>query len=64
MSFWSTGSWGICSAQCGGGVIARSVTCVNSEEQEVTANLCSTDSKPVEAQSCNTHDCPRGGGRG
>ncbi|XRB10018.1 papilin [Pycnococcus provasolii] len=54
---YSTGSWGSCSASCGGGTQTRSVTCKRSDGQ--SANFASTcsGSKPSTTQSCNTQTC-------
>nr|DAK19855.1 MAG TPA: Thrombospondin type 1 repeat protein [Caudoviricetes sp.] len=63
---WSTGNWGTCSAECGGGTQTRTVTCQryhasNSslDIQTVEDSFCTkaVGTKPATSQSCNTQDC-------
>lgn len=50
----SYGSWGSCSASCGGGTQSRTATCVRSDGATVANSSCGT---PVTTQSCNTQSC-------
>lgn len=45
---WDAGSWGACSASCGGGTRTRTVTC--------PFDSC-TGTQPASSQSCNTQSC-------
>ena len=56
---WNTGSWGTCSASCGGGTQTRSVTCLRNDGQTVADSLCTkyAGSKPAASQQCNTQSC-------
>ena len=47
---WSVGSWGACSASCGGGTQSRSVYCAS------TCSYCN-GTKPTATRSCNTQAC-------
>eukprot|EP00958_Prasinococcus_capsulatus_P010960 scaffold1075_cov197-Prasinococcus_capsulatus_cf.AAC.2 len=50
---WDAGSWGNCSASCGGGVQTRSVTCKSSSGAVASVSNCS-GSKPASTRSCNS----------
>lgn len=55
---WATGSWGSCSASCGGGTQTRAVTCENDIDSSTVADSnCDGGSEPSGSQSCNTHSC-------
>jgi len=55
---WSVENWGTCSASCGGGVQTRIVTCKSDATGlSVSDSLCSSSSKPLAVQSCNTQAC-------
>jgi hypothetical protein len=54
---YKTGSWGGCSATCGGGTQNRSVSCVSSDGRTVADSQCS-GTKPATSQRCNTQACP------
>ena len=63
---WSTGNWGTCSAECGGGTQTRTVTCQryhasNSslDIQTVEDSFCTkaVGTKPATSQKCNTQSC-------
>jgi len=53
---WSIGSYGSCSASCGGGTQTRSVVCKRSDGATVADSHCS-GSKPGTTRSCNTQSC-------
>eukprot|EP00744_Colponema_vietnamica_P006703 GILI01009719.1.p2 GENE.GILI01009719.1~~GILI01009719.1.p2 ORF type:complete len:367 (-),score=92.95 GILI01009719.1:127-1080(-) len=50
--FWETGPWGACSAQCGQGVVKRTVVCKN----ETPQNKCPTTA-PVSEMACFGPPC-------
>jgi hypothetical protein len=50
----SYGTWGSCSASCGGGSQTRSATCYRSDGTAVANSSCGT---PTTSQSCNTQSC-------
>lgn len=52
---WTVGAWGACSAPCGGGSQARSVTCA--------FDVCN-GAEPSASQTCNTQSCGGGSGCG
>ncbi|XP_021574040.1 papilin [Carlito syrichta] len=58
---WKTGSWGSCSAPCGGGSQYRAVYCVSNESgiQEAVeeAECTGLPGKPPTVQPCNLHHC-------
>ncbi|CAH1272360.1 ADAMTS18 [Branchiostoma lanceolatum] len=59
-AFWNTGSYGACSATCGGGTQNRLVQCMRNDgqmDQVVSDSECKT-AKPATAMSCNTDPCP------
>jgi len=49
---WETGTWGTCSATCGGGTQTRTVECSTG-----TAADC-TETEPASSQDCNPSACP------
>jgi hypothetical protein len=53
---WVVASWGSCSKTCGGGMQYRDATCTRNDGIAVEASFCAT-SRPLTAQSCNTHSC-------
>jgi WW domain/Thrombospondin type 1 domain len=52
-----TGSYGTCSATCGGGVETRTVQCTDYQDNTVPDSQCD-GSKPSASRSCNTGVCP------
>lgn len=67
------GSWGACSANCGGGTQTRTVTCQrrdatnsNLDVQTVADSFCAAHglTKPTTSQSCNTQSCTECKGQG
>lgn len=54
---WQIGSWGSCSASCGGGTQFRSVNCRNDQTGAVVSDSFCSGSKPSTSQSCNTQAC-------
>lgn len=56
---WETGSWGSCSASCGGGTQTRTATCKRSDGYTVPDSYCTKAgiAKPAVSQSCNTQSC-------
>ncbi|XP_019640957.1 PREDICTED: A disintegrin and metalloproteinase with thrombospondin motifs 18-like [Branchiostoma belcheri] len=59
-AFWNTGSYGACSATCGGGTQTRLVQCMRNNgqvDQVVSDSECKT-AKPATTMSCNTEACP------
>lgn len=63
---YETGSWGACSADCGGGTQTRTVTCrrrdatnASLDVQTVADSFCAAHglTKPAASQSCNTQAC-------
>lgn len=63
---YETGSWGACSADCGGGTQTRTVTCrrrdatnASLDVQTVADSFCAAHglTKPVASQGCNTQSC-------
>ena len=55
--WWAVGSWGGCSATCGGGWQYRSVTCTRTNGITKSDTFCSDITKPPMSQSRNTHAC-------
>ncbi|MFZ4462135.1 MAG: thrombospondin type-1 domain-containing protein [Patescibacteria group bacterium] len=53
---WVTGSYGTCSATCGGGSQTRSVVCKDEQGSAVPDSYC-TGPKPSIDQACNTQSC-------
>jgi hypothetical protein len=52
---WSYGSWGSCSASCGGGTQTRSATCLRSDGAAMDGSYCGAVGPT--SQSCNTAAC-------
>lgn len=57
---WDTGTYGTCSATCGGGTQSRLVVCKRNDGLVVADNNC-TGPKPADSISCNTQECSGGG---
>lgn len=55
---WTTGAWGTCSKDCGGGLQTRSVQCRRNDGEYVAETYCNAATKPATQQSCNTQSCP------
>lgn len=55
---WEAGSFGACSATCGGGTQTRSAVCKRQDGAAAPDNYC-TGVKPATSQVCNTHSCSR-----
>lgn len=53
---WVVGSWGACSASCGGGSQTRTVQCVREDDVVVDDSLC-PDPRPGTSQGCNSQPC-------
>jgi hypothetical protein len=53
---WSSGSWGACSAACGGGTQTRTNTCVDGGANPLDARMC-LDAEPASSQTCNPDAC-------
>ncbi|XP_024413270.2 A disintegrin and metalloproteinase with thrombospondin motifs 15 [Desmodus rotundus] len=53
---WVAGSWGPCSASCGGGLQKRAVVCRGAPGQR-TASACNTTHRPVDTRTCGD-PCP------
>ena len=53
------GSWGSCSATCGGGTQTRTVQCQSGTSSSTAAadGACAGKTKPSTSQSCNTQEC-------
>lgn len=49
------GSWGSCSASCGGGTQSRTASCTRSDGASAALSNCGS---PATSQSCNTQACP------
>lgn len=58
---WTTGSWGVCSKSCGGGVRTRDVVCKRNDGQAMADIYCSGQSQPASQEACNTQSCPNTG---
>lgn len=56
---WEYGSWGACSAECGGGTQTRTATCMRSDGLAMADKFCAAFGVVREAtsQACNTHSC-------
>ena len=54
---WVTTPFSTCSAECGGGVRTRSVTCKD-QQGNVSATACALKPKPAAQESCNLQACP------
>ena len=52
-----TGSWSTCSADCGGGIQARTVQCVDPNGSPVENFLCTSQMTPSATQECNDSPC-------
>ena len=50
--------WSNCSSNCGGGVIRRSVTCMDATWTKVNDSLCDPNTRPQGVQSCSPDPCP------
>jgi len=56
---WSTGSFGACSASCGGGTQTRPVTCTRDADGATVPDAnCTGMTRPADTQACNTEPCP------
>lgn len=58
-AFWALGSWGDCSASCGGGYKTRSVQCQDLLGNVVPEIYC-PGTKPPSVIECNIDACPKG----
>ncbi|KFP52872.1 A disintegrin and metalloproteinase with thrombospondin motifs 7, partial [Cathartes aura] len=56
---WVVGSWGECTAPCGGGIQRRQVKCMNTKTglAEEDSSLCDHEPWPESTQKCNPQDC-------
>lgn len=54
---WKTGSWGSCSAPCGGGTQTRMVQCVDTNTGTAVSGSNCSGAKPTNSRSCNTQQC-------
>lgn len=61
---WETGSWGTCSATCGGGTQTRTVRAKRDDGQYFsdTVGTALIGTKPATSQECNTQSCTEYGG--
>ncbi|CAJ0956895.1 unnamed protein product [Ranitomeya imitator] len=60
-AFWSAGQWSPCSASCGGGQQTRTIQCLQKKTmqgEELVGHSNCPVSTPIQAQQCNTQDCP------
>lgn len=58
---WDTGTFGPCSASCGGGERVRPVRCVQKhggDVKKVPDSECSPDTAPNMVEKCNVQHCP------
>mmetsp|Transcript_9556 Transcript_9556/g.27356 ORF Transcript_9556/g.27356 Transcript_9556/m.27356 type:complete len:1201 (+) Transcript_9556:257-3859(+) len=58
---WITGRWGSCDKKCGGGVVIRTVECINSVNEAMADDLCYSGAqspRPSSWKRCNTSPCP------
>ncbi|RLV92601.1 hypothetical protein DV515_00013708 [Chloebia gouldiae] len=56
---WVVGSWGQCSAPCGGGIQRRQVKCIDTRSgaAQEDGSLCDHEPWPESTQKCNPQDC-------
>ncbi|XP_072819476.1 papilin isoform X2 [Vicugna pacos] len=54
---WSHGSWGDCSAECGGGHQTRLVFC-SVDNEAYPDHMCQHQPRPADRRPCNPHPCP------
>ncbi|KAF5829614.1 hypothetical protein DUNSADRAFT_15833 [Dunaliella salina] len=54
---WQVSEWGPCSANCGGGVSIRDVTCVRIATGQSTDDFRCPDTRPESSALCNQQDC-------
>ncbi|XP_075387368.1 papilin [Tenrec ecaudatus] len=55
---WSHGSWGDCSAECGGGHQTRLVVCT-SDNEVYPDHLCQRQPRPATRRTCSLQPCPQ-----
>ena len=55
--FWKEGSWGTCSATCGGGTQTHTVACTRDDDIPVADSYCSDVPKPAISRACGTLAC-------
>uniref|UniRef100_UPI00358EEF04 papilin-like isoform X4 n=1 Tax=Myxine glutinosa TaxID=7769 RepID=UPI00358EEF04 len=54
---WHTGSWGLCSLSCGGGMRKRQAICYDEDFVLQDSQLCRFQERPRELEACNTQRC-------